>query len=342
MLMIRAVQERVKAHYDYLSTIYDKDRILGIFAVGSMNYGTWREGVSDVDTVAIIVPAFEELCRDARGISTQKDYEQEHITIKDIRCFCNNLLKSSIETAQILFTEYKIINPMYEDLFNKYFIEPREEIASYDMTRMLRSVKGLSQSYMTQLDCPKKFYNLKRIHYFLQRYPYHFIQPNIITFSSCIRPQGETEKLWNQMKYGEIELTVEQQNKIVEEVNAEIEVVDNLKYCVVQEVADKLQEGVTEIIALSCKQSPYFKENKAISKEDFFSSLTLMEIKAYEAVSASIGTEGYVTVSKLVSQTSISRPVFNNLFNKMKQAEVAKIENAGVKGTYIKLYIKEN
>ena len=55
------IQARVQEHYDYLVKRIPVERIIGAFAYGSMNYGFYEEGVSDVDTKAIVLPSFEDI-----------------------------------------------------------------------------------------------------------------------------------------------------------------------------------------------------------------------------------------------------------------------------------------
>ena len=51
--------------------------------------------------------------------------------------------------------------------------------------------------------------------------------------------------------------------------------------------------------------------------------------------------EGNISISKILLETSISRPVFKNLLRKMEECNYAQIENQGVKGTYIKFLEEE-
>lgn len=61
------IMNRIYAHYDYVCEQYGKEHILGVFAYGSMNYGTYIDGQSDVDTKAIYVPTLDEALFQAGG-----------------------------------------------------------------------------------------------------------------------------------------------------------------------------------------------------------------------------------------------------------------------------------
>lgn len=73
---------------------------------------------------------------------------------------------------------------------------------------------------------------------------------------------------------------------------------------------------------------------------DFMDRLTANEEIAFKAICSELSNEGVgnVSIVKLQQKTNLSRPVYSNLFNKMKEAGIATIENQGVKGTHIVLY----
>lgn len=98
---------------------------------------------------------------------------------------------------------------------------------------------------------------------------------------------------------------------------------------------DNIAQGIIDIIDLSLKDLD--------SKVDtFLSKLTDNEYTALDAIVREINNdEGCVSISQLVNKTGISRPVFNNILNKMKDCGVAEIANKGVKGMYIKLLDRE-
>lgn len=74
---------------------------------------------------------------------------------------------------------------------------------------------------------------------------------------------------------------------------------------------------------------------KGTDVKGLMEALTDSEKAAFDAISAEIGTEGNISIQKMVQQTGISRPVFTSLLNKMEKHQVAFIKNQGVKGTYI-------
>lgn len=69
----------------------------------------------------------------------------------------------------------------------------------------------------------------------------------------------------------------------------------------------------------------------------FLKSLTEPEKAAIRILVAEVGDEGIFSQAKIASKSSISRVAFTRLMSKMKEAEVAKIEFLGQKGTYWKI-----
>lgn len=102
---------------------------------------------------------------------------------------------------------------------------------------------------------------------------------------------------------------------------------------------EKVKNNVIEVLK---KNFFYFNERNdelpvTISKKDFFKKITNTEERAFYSIIKEIGEEGNIVVSKLVEKNNISRPVYNNLINKMKENKIAIIENMGMKGIYVKI-----
>lgn len=110
------IMRRLREHYDEACGLIPEDRIVGVFLQGSQNYGLDYEG-SDVDSKCIVIPTLEDICFNKKAISTTHIRKNdEHIDLKDIRLMFQTFRKQNMNFVEILFTEYKIINPLYEDL----------------------------------------------------------------------------------------------------------------------------------------------------------------------------------------------------------------------------------
>lgn len=335
--MNKDIQMKVMAHWNHLLSIgYNEDRLLGIFSYGSMNYGFYKEGESDVDTKAIILPSFTDFCLTPQMISKVEEFGDEKIEVKDIRLYREQLMKQNINFVEVLFTDYFYVNPKYEALFNKYFIETRELIASYDLNKTVKSISG--QAEHTLLQDPtdnKKLYNGFRLKYFLE----HYLNEN--PYLECIQPKGAMKEFLYNLKYGEAELC---KNDLDKKREAD-HLIDYFKAMkerrfdvpVNEDARKALDTGVEEILRYSFSDKI---EEKSISKKEFKELLSQKEKEAFDVIERLVNSctvsEKNVSISTLCKNYNISRPVFNGLFEKLKTYKMAEIVNMGAKGTFIK------
>ena len=153
---------------------FKEENILGIFVYGSQNYNL-DTPTSDWDTKAIVVPTFDEVLFD-KPISTTIDIQRndnkwEHCEVKDIREFIKMFEKQNINFIEILFTEYKWVNPKFQKLWKDYFINNKEEIARYDINQTIRSIVGQTKHTIKQNPTNgKKIANGYRLLRFLDKY----------------------------------------------------------------------------------------------------------------------------------------------------------------------------
>lgn len=189
------IQARVQEHYDYLAKRIPVERIIGVFAYGSMNYGFYEEGVSDVDTKAIVLPSFENLMGGHNLISKEYILENgEHCEIKDIRLYIQQLKKQSINFVETLFTRYFVLTPQWEDLWIQYFLNSSKLIAHYDEAQTIHVAGNHLLSIKKRTG--KDVYNILRLHGFIERYYYGY------AYSTCIETlQYLNPNLYEKMFY---------------------------------------------------------------------------------------------------------------------------------------------
>ena len=133
------VMARVRKHYERAIEHYGHGAVLGVFCYGSWNYNT-NTPDSDVDTKCILVPSLYNLAI--------KPYEVKHLHVDDEVCECMSIMhmvanwkKQNINFVEIMFTDYCIINPLYEEVWNCYFkMCNREAIARYDLRQAVHSM----------------------------------------------------------------------------------------------------------------------------------------------------------------------------------------------------------
>ena len=196
---MRNWEDALKDHKQaLLSNGFKEENILGIFCYGSQNYNL-ATAESDWDTKAVIVPSFEELVLE-RPISKEIIIElssglEEHCEVKDIREMVNMFKKQNINFIEILYTQYKWVNPIYLNLWNKYFVDNREEIAHYDEEKTLLSIIGQSLHTIRQNPTNgKKIANGYRMYIFLK---YYFKN---IHYNDCIYLVGDIQFFLMELK----------------------------------------------------------------------------------------------------------------------------------------------
>lgn len=203
------IMKRLREHYDEACGLIPEDRIVGVFLQGSQNYGLDYEG-SDVDSKCIVLPTLEDICFAKKPISTTHVRKNdEHIDLKDIRLMFQTFRKQNMNFVEILFTEYKIINPLYEDLWNE-LIAQNELVGRYNPHRAVTTMKGIASEkfhalehrYPSRVEVidrfggydPKQLHHLLRIEDFLERYI------NGETYAECLKPCGESHFVLKHIK----------------------------------------------------------------------------------------------------------------------------------------------
>jgi hypothetical protein len=178
------IMSNVLDHYAESLEHFEPSRVVGIFLQGSQNYGLDYE-LSDVDTKLITTPTFEQIAFNKSPVSTTHiRNNDEHIDFKDIRLYMQTFRKQNINFLEILFTDFKIVNPLYEEEWNK-LVENRELIARYNLYQAVKSMKGVAlekyhameHAYPSKVDVlakygydPKQLHHLLRVEEYLGRY----------------------------------------------------------------------------------------------------------------------------------------------------------------------------
>lgn len=137
------VMKRVQEHYDAAVELYG-ERVLGVFLQGSWNYGdALCDEDSDVDTKCVVLPTFEDFCLGKKPVSTTHVLENgEHLDAKDLRLYMDCFRKQNVNFVEVLFTEYKVVNPKYEAQWNR-LVDAREQVGRYDVKRALNCITGM-------------------------------------------------------------------------------------------------------------------------------------------------------------------------------------------------------
>jgi hypothetical protein len=242
------IMDRIRDHYNDALAYFPEDRIVGIYYQGSANYGLDYEG-SDVDTKLIVTPTFEDIAMNRKAVSTTHIRKNnEHIDFKDIRLYMDTFMKQNLNFLEILFTPFKIINPLYEAEWER-LIDSREDIARMNVCRAVKSMKGIAMEkyhamehrYPTKIDIIDKYgydgkqvSHLLRIDDFLERY---IAGEN---YESCLQP------------------TVSKRGRMMD-----YKLLDKISLAEAQVEAIKVKDHVAQIADAFCETCEY-EENLAL------------------------------------------------------------------------------
>ena len=143
MSRYQKIMDRIKEHYEEALKLFPADRIVGVFLQGSQNYMLDHEG-SDIDTKCIVLPTLEDLIFNRKPVSTTHVMENdEHLDLKDLRLYFQTFRNQNVNFLEILFTDYKIVNPIYKGLWDE-LVEHNEEIARYNEVKAIKTMKGIA------------------------------------------------------------------------------------------------------------------------------------------------------------------------------------------------------
>lgn len=191
--------KRVREHYEEALEYFDAAQVVGIFLQGSQNYGLDTPN-SDVDTKLIVVPSFKDIAMNKKPVSTTHiRANTEHIDWKDIRLYVETFKKQNLNFLEILFTPYFIINPLYEEQWNR-LVAKREEIARMNPYRAVKSMKGIGlekyhameHRYPSKADIIDAYgYDGKQVSHLIRVWDYLRRYIDGESYESCLRPSPD-------------------------------------------------------------------------------------------------------------------------------------------------------
>lgn len=267
--MSKTVMERVTDHYTDALKRFNENNIVICALQGSQNYGL-ELPTSDVDTKLIVTPSFKDIALDRKPVSTifVRDNE-EHTDDKDIRSYVSCFRKQNLNFLEILFTDYYILNPLYESQWNR-LIAAREQIAHMNPSRAVKSMKGiaLEKYHAMEHRYPAKVhlietygYDGKQVSHLIRVEDYLRRYINGESYLACLRPSEslvphimEYKRQEIPLKVARIEATeaIERVNKLADSFCEQIEDKED------SEMRELLEDVSYEIMKISVKKEILF------------------------------------------------------------------------------------
>ena len=306
------LDKMLQEEYNKQVKTYGENRILGTFLIGIANYG-YAELEEEVKFITIYLPSFEELC--LGDLSHNKVFDNHNI-IYDLRKGYNAAADYG-QILEVLFSNNYIITQKYKELFTTLLYNNREKIAH------INERNGYIKSYSYAKRAFEKGDLFEGVRISIAAKLYAEGKPA----NECyhIKDGIYQNYLWSCKRK---QITVET-DKILEEMECYIEdTPENINT-----TADAiLKNAILEIISAALHES--------VSLDNFITCLTSTELKAWESLKSNmIDRTATISISKIIEETNISRPVWKNLLLKLEQNKIATVDNQGVKGTKITLLI---
>ena len=256
------------------------------------------------------LPTLEEMCTEPEFKVDQVEYNGHIIEIRDIRIILEDILSQEGTTLECFFSDYTIITPKFKKVFH---YNPSKRI-NYAVEKCLNSLEMYEWTKNT-------FYLFDACRRRLAADLYVSGE----SVKNCIKLTKDYHKnyLWG-IKKG---LSLPDIQNIKDDL-AEMKIIaENMESH--PEVENLIKHSILEIMKIAL--------TKTINEEEFLKLLTKAEKKALKVLMQYIDEngEGTVSISQMVETHNISRPVFKAVLQKLKDMEIAEINNMGVKGTQI-------
>lgn len=133
---------RLKSDYDYC--VEQGYEVVGVFLFGSQNYNM-HTPESDIDVKAMVIPNINDLVWGNTDIAKKVVRDNGELIIYDVASIHKSIKKQSINFVEILFTEYKILNPQYAHLYAPMFTH-REGIADLNTFKAVHCTLSMARN----------------------------------------------------------------------------------------------------------------------------------------------------------------------------------------------------
>ena len=205
------IMKRLQEHYNYLISLgYE---VICLCLQGSQNYNLdeySEEYMSDIDTKAIVLPHLDDFIMAASPVSTTIIMDNnEHIDVKDIRIMFDMFKKMNVSYIELLYTDFKIINPEWADLIEPLFAN-KELVSSRNRIQFIRCIygmatekrKALCHPYPNTIEKIEKYgYDGKQLHHCARLF--NFISRYVVgnePLESCYKVDGEEKNFLMNLK----------------------------------------------------------------------------------------------------------------------------------------------
>lgn len=292
-----------------------ENKLFGIFVIGPVLYGI-AETTEQIKTIAGYIPDEEDLYF---NIPERKDFihsDGSKTLLTDLRYLLSLFKEQDINIMESIFSDYRLINPRYEDDYIRYILNNKEMIFKYEPYRRIDN--AITRGFLA-ID-RKDFVEAARIRFACEEY----VNGTSIADCICLKKDFHLRYLES---IGKGEFIPD----IRELKDDYIEILSKAKNMICHYEAETYFKDFIKNVIIKANQD----NTKVANVLEF---LTDKEKQALKLILSKLNNgEGVISISKLLEESDISRPVFKSTLDKIERHCLAEITNMGVKGTKIKL-----
>lgn len=292
-----------------------ENRLFGIFVIGPVLYGTAKV-IEQIKTIASYIPDEDDLYF---NIPERREFihNDGSITIlTDLRWLLSLFKEQDIGIMESIFSDYRLVNPRYEEIYTRNILSNKEMIFKYEPYRRINN--AISRGFIA-ID-KKNFVEAIRIRFACEEY----VNGTSIADCICLKKDFHLRYL-ESIDKGEFIPDIEELK------DDYIEILSKAKNMMCYHEAETYFKNFIKTVITRANQDTTKVKN-------VLEFLTEKEKQALKLILLKLDNgEGIISVSKLLEESDISRPVFKSALDKIEKHCLAEITNMGVKGTYIKL-----
>lgn len=178
--------------------------------VGSQNYELDDE-YSDVDTYSLVFPSFEDLAYAEKPLANILPTEDGNCYVKDMRSALYLLYHTSPNSVEYFVSDYKVYNPLYQDIFDEYLVDNCYNSKLWYMLHsnyehMFEAMAGMAkQLTLRNMPAGKRYSHALRLQDMSERFLNDITSRNLLKFLTSRRAEkarkakrdSENEQFYN-------------------------------------------------------------------------------------------------------------------------------------------------
>lgn len=311
------IKNTLRKRCDEIKERIGENKLFGIFVVGPVLYGT-AETTEQIKTIAGYIPDEEDLYF---KVPERKDFihnDGSTTLLTDLRYVLDLFKEQDINIMESIFSNYRLINPRYEEIYIRNILNNKEIIFKYEPYRRINN--AITRGFLA-ID-RKNFVEAARIRFACKEYV------NGTSISDCICLKKDFH-----LRYLESIRNGEFIPDIKELTDDYVEILSKAENMMCHHEAEIYFKNFIKTVIIEANQDTI----KVTNVLDF---LTEKEKQALKLILSKLENgEGIISITKLLEESEVSRPVFKNTLDKIERYYLAEITNMGVKGTKVKLLV---